>query len=149
MLFEAPDRKSVSLKTIDSISGLRLCQISGARGDGWSERLLEPVAERRQDGEPRGLLVGRGDERPRGVPRRGARDHLVDRRRLRARRVRAEALQAVRALVVPVRAAPARVVILVQAAAALAAPRVRAAEALPATAHPVYGSPRLPSVPIT
>ena len=70
-------------------------------------------------------------------------------RRLRARRVRAEALQAVRALVVPVRAAPARVVILVQAAAALAAPRVRAAEALPATAHPVYGSPRLPSVPIT
>ena len=38
---------------------------------------------------------------------------------------------------------------LVQAAAALAAPRVRAAEALPATAHPVYGSPRLPSVPIT
>ena len=58
-------------------------------------------------------------------------------------------LQAVRALVVPVRAAPARVVILVQAAAALAAPRVRAAEALPATAHPVYGSPRLPSVPIT
>ena len=28
-------------------------------------------------------------------------------------------------------------------------PRVRAAEALPATAHPVYGSPRLPSVPIT
>jgi len=41
------------------------------------------------------------------------------------------------------------VVILVQAAAALAAPRVRAAEALPATAHPVYGSPRLPSVPIT
>lgn len=38
---------------------------------------------------------------------------------------------------------PARVVILVQAAAALAAPRVRAAEALPATAHPVYGSPRL------
>lgn len=44
---------------------------------------------------------------------------------------------------------PARVVILVQAAAALAAPRVRAAEALPATAHPVYGSPRLPSVPIT
>ena len=59
-----------------------------------------------------------------------------------------EALQAVRALV-PVRAAPARVVILVQAAAALAAPRVRAAEALPATAHPVYGSPRLPSVPIT
>lgn len=45
--------------------------------------------------------------------------------------------------------APARVVILVQAAAALAAPRVRAAEALPATAHPVYGSPRLPSVPIT
>ena len=61
----------------------------------------------------------------------------------------AEALQAVRALVVPVRAAPARVVILVQAAAALAAPRVRAAEALPATAHPVYGSPRLPSVPIT
>ena len=65
------------------------------------------------------------------------------------RPVRAEALQAVRALVVPVRAAPARVVILVQAAAALAAPRVRAAEALPATAHPVYGSPRLPSVPIT
>ena len=63
--------------------------------------------------------------------------------------MRAEALQAVRALVVPVRAAPARVVILVQAAAALAAPRVRAAEALPATAHPVYGSPRLPSVPIT
>ena len=60
-----------------------------------------------------------------------------------------EALQEVRALVVPVRAAPARVVILVQAAAALAAPRVRAAEALPATAHPVYGSPRLPSVPIT
>ncbi len=44
---------------------------------------------------------------------------------------------------------PARVVILVQAAAALAAPRVRAAEALHATAHPVYGSPRLPSVPIT
>lgn len=40
----------------------------------------------------------------------------------RARRVRVEALQAVRALVVPVRAAPARVVILVQAAAALAAP---------------------------
>ena len=72
-----------------------------------------------------------------------------DGRLLRARRVRAEALQAVRALVVPVRAAPARVVILVQAAAALAAPRVRAAEALPATAHPVYGSPRLPSVPIT
>ena len=42
---------------------------------------------------------------------------------LRARRVRAEALQAVRALVVPVRAAPARVVILVQAAAGAGRPR--------------------------
>ena len=66
---------------------------------------------------------------------------------LRASRVRAEAPQAEHVPALRARAAPVRVDILVQAAAAMAVPPVRAAEALPVTAHPVCGSPRLRSIP--
>ena len=49
----------------------------------------------------------------------------------------------------PAPAAPAKAATLVQAAAAMAVPRGKAAGALPVTARPAYGSPRLPSAPTT
>ena len=59
----------------------------------------------------------------------------------------AEAPQAEHVPALCARAAPVRVDTLVQAAAAMVVPPVRAAEALPVTAHPVCGSPRLRSIP--